>query len=362
MDSCLKGGHGRHNQSIAGRKSPNKACHRRLLRPNWLVVPGRGSSSISNTSWSKMALQDLPAEILILITDHFRDHAGHYYGVFNLKSFQWKDLCNGLSDQDNPAHFQSLLKRGHRMYCRSFNKQELARRDDSYVSQFSSLLRMLPAIARIVISDRDDNPLGLDIKTFMHARLDRFDRRDPLWRQKWCDWHLIRLCCRPSEWHSCIWRPSSDVSPETHLTRGPPPADLLPTAFAVIDHASIFPTQFGMDLSAPLSFKAFEMSTDELKCVRRVIRNVIDLRLRIQNPVHHDGPFVEPTVDGDITKFRPLQNLTRALFITDTIQSIGIRASLDQSRNVMRSIVNYHCRNFSRSTSDIFGSTSPRCF
>ncbi|EEQ89791.2 uncharacterized protein BDCG_04911 [Blastomyces dermatitidis ER-3] len=247
---------------------------------------------------------------------------------FSLASKEWRAMGFGFYDQDNPTHYQSLLKRGYSNYCLLFKDQETARHDGSYMARLSSLLRRFLALEHIVITDKDDNALGLspDIAKdpSVTIRAGECERTLP---QEWCDRLLIKFCSRPSHWQSCFSCVELRAKRIRHFTRHPPPVGLLPSIFAVLEHANIFPKQCRLEVSTPVNFKTLEMSSDQLLCVSRVVGKATDLSLGFYSIDRHFGP-ADSCRDGDNIGKQHVYNLTSAFLNTDSVQSVKIDTSL----------------------------------
>ncbi|OJD10688.1 hypothetical protein ACJ73_09721 [Blastomyces percursus] len=247
---------------------------------------------------------------------------------FSLASKEWRAVGFGFYDQDNPTYYQSILKRGHSDYCLLFKDQEAAQHDDLYMTRLSSLLRRFSALEHIIITDKDDNALGLspDIAKdpSVTIRAGEYERTLP---QDRCDRLLIKFCSRPSHWQSCFSCVELRAKRIRHFTRHPPPAGLLPTIFAVIQHANIFPRRCRLEVSTPVNFKTLEMSSDQLYCVSRVVGKATDLSLGFYSIDRHFGP-TDSRWDGKNMGKQHVYNLARAFLNTDSVQSVKIDTSL----------------------------------
>ncbi|KKZ65937.1 hypothetical protein EMCG_08306 [[Emmonsia] crescens] len=247
---------------------------------------------------------------------------------FSLASKEWRSLGFCCYDQDNPTHYQSLLKEGYSTYCHLFNEQEAAWQDGSYMARLSALLGRLPALEHIVITDRDDNPLGLSADIAkdptVTIRAGESERTLP---QEWCDRLLIKLCSRPSYWQSCFSCIELRAKKIRHFMRDPPPAGMLPAIFAVLEHANIFPTQCRIDISTPVNFKTLEMSSDQLQGISRVVSKATDLSLGFCGLDRHFSSSAAYR-DRESMDQHHLQSLCHAFFNTDSVQSIRIDTSL----------------------------------
>ncbi|PGH04511.1 hypothetical protein GX51_03503 [Blastomyces parvus] len=247
---------------------------------------------------------------------------------FSLASMEWRAVGFGFYDQENPTHYQSLLKIGHNAYCHLFKDQETARHDDSYMTRLSAMLSSLSALEHIVITDKDENALGLspDIAKdpSVTIRAGEFERTLP---QEWCDRLLINFCSWPSHWQSCFSCVELRAKRIRHFTRHPPPAGLLPSIFAVLEHASIFPRQCGLEISTPVDFEILEMSSEQLRCVSRVISKATDLSLGFYSIDRHFGR-PDSRRDGENIGKQHVYNLARAFLNSDSIESLKINTSL----------------------------------
>ncbi|EGC44245.1 hypothetical protein HCEG_03460 [Histoplasma capsulatum var. duboisii H88] len=247
---------------------------------------------------------------------------------FSLASKEWRAVGFGFYEENNLTHYQSLLKKGHSIYCHLLNEQEVAWHDNSYMTLLSALLRRLPALEQIVITDKDENALGLsaDIAKDPAVTIRAGDCERTL-PQEWCDSLLIKFCSLPSYWQSCFSCVEVQAKRIRHFTREPPPAELLPAIFGVLEHANIFPTHCHIYLSTPVNYETLEISSGSLQCISRVVRKATDLSLGFYGLDRHFGPS-SALLDRKSIGKQHLYNLSRAFFNTDSVQSIKIDTSL----------------------------------
>ena len=222
---------------------------------------------------------------------------------------EWDAVSKGDHDRENLTPFQIILQNTHQEYCRHFDDQELAKRDDEHLSRISVALRRLTGLRRIVLCDdlwkrRSDEVEKLNT-TFP-------ERSQPDHRSAFSDAVLRSMCLRAFRWKGAF------MTAET----APPPAQLIPDIFTALQQSFIFPSEFHIRISPPNDLAVFQMSSDQLRCISHVLRKATSLSFSIDSWARQDSLATDNT--RPYSEIQHLGSLTCAFFDVDALESLEL--------------------------------------